>query len=86
MTALPTELHDLPLQEKRGLLDLLWSDIKTSPGYVPPSWHETVVTQRVAEYRSGKVQAFDFGPLEAEADFRASPRLSNLTINPSLNP
>jgi putative addiction module component (TIGR02574 family) len=55
MTALPTELHDLPLQEKLDLLELLWADIKNSPGgYEPPSWHGKVVERRVQDYRSGK--------------------------------
>ena len=66
MTALPAELHDLPMQEKLDLLDLLWSDIKVSPGYAPPSWHEAIVKERVAEYRSGKVQALDFDQLVRE--------------------
>ncbi len=55
MTALPSELHKLPLQEKLDLLELLWADIKNSPGgYEPPSWHGKVVEQRVRAYRSGK--------------------------------
>ena len=61
MTALPTELHELPLQEKLDLLDLLWSDIRTSPGYEPPSWHEAVVRERIAEFHSGKVHIHGFG-------------------------
>ena len=66
MTALPTELHELPLQEKLDLLDLLWSDVRTSPGYEPPSWHEAVVRERLAEFRSGKVQALNFDQLVRE--------------------
>ena len=55
MTALPTELHELPLGEKLDLLELLWADIKKSPGgYGPPSWHGEVVERRVRDYRSGR--------------------------------
>jgi hypothetical protein len=55
MTALPTELHELPLQEKLDLLELLWADLKNSPGgYESPSWHGEVVEERVRAYRGGE--------------------------------
>ena len=67
MTALPTALHELPMHEKLDLLDLLWADIKNSPGgYEPPAWHADVLNERLEDFRSGKTRPLNFDQLVRE--------------------
>ena len=66
MTALPAELHELPLPEKLDLLELLWADIKTAPDYGPPEWHGAVVSERIAKYRSGTARPLNLEQLVRE--------------------
>lgn len=71
MITLPPELHTLPLQEKLDLLELLWADIKNSPGgYQSPSWHGEVVGQRVRDYRSGQSKPIPLDNLAREWESR----------------
>jgi hypothetical protein len=66
MTSLPAELHSLPLSEKLQLLDLLWSGIKSAPGFLPPEWHGEILSERVERYREGKTTPLNLENLAGE--------------------
>ncbi len=53
--SLNVPLHEMTLQEKLALMELLWEDIARTPEAIEsPTWHKTTLEERYQRLAQGK--------------------------------
>ena len=60
-------LHEMTLQEKIALMELLWEDLARTPEAIEsPTWHKTTLDERRQRLNEGKGKFIDWETAKAE--------------------
>ena len=59
-------LHEMTLQEKIALMELLWNDLARTPEAIEsPAWHKTTLEERRQRLNEGKARFSDWETAKA---------------------
>jgi len=61
MTRLELPMKDLTFSQKLDLMETLWANmIGNEKNLESPAWHETILNERKASFKTGKITASDW--------------------------